>query len=119
MRNAAAMLAALGWLGAGTLGCPGDGGVAHGGGGGFSGVRLTNATEATICHVRVSRCDLAPPTTVDVLEGLGELAPGASVTVDVEAGCWNMKAEDCGLAFVSGMAGVAVGEDGVDVEFAP
>lgn len=118
MRKSVATLAALGWLGAGTAGCPGDGGVAHGGGGG-GGVRLTNATEATICHVRVGRCDLDPPTTRDVLEGVGELGPGDSVTVTIPAGCWNMKAEDCGRGFVSGLAGVSVGDDGATVEFTP
>lgn len=119
MRRSAAVLAVVGGLPAGALGCPGDGGVAHGGQGSDAGVRLVNGTESTICRVRVGRCDLDPPTTQDVLQGRAALAPGETVTVPVPAGCWNIKAEDCGGGFVSGLAGVRVDDGGATVEFTP
>jgi hypothetical protein len=81
-------------------------------------VEATNRTEATICHLRVSRCDLDPPTSYDVLDG-ATLAPGDAAAFPVPLGCWNFKAEDCELRFVSGLGGVAVGESGAVLELTP
>jgi len=103
-----------------SAGCPSAGPALHSGsaGDGVS-VGVTNATEKTICHLRVSRCDLDPPTSFDLLGEAGELAPGSEATVVIPLGCWNVKAQDCEGNFVTGLAGVAVQDSGMVLRLTP
>lgn len=100
----------------GAVGCPPGTHVASGEG---ATVTLVNRTDETICHLRASRCDLDPPGSQDLLQGVGELPAGDTLAAPLPTGCWNLKAEDCSLEFVTGVAGVAVEESGTTVELTP
>jgi hypothetical protein len=99
-----------------SLGCPPATHYASGEG---ATVTIVNRTDETICHLRASRCDLNPPGSQDVLQGAGELPAGDTLAASLPTGCWNLKAEDCSLAFVTGVAGVVVEESGTTVELTP
>ncbi len=103
-------------LGLGSLACPP---ATHYAAGEGATVTIVNRTDETICHLRASRCDLNPPDSQDVLQGVGELPAGDTLSASLPAGCWNLKAEDCDLEFVTGVGGVAVEESGTIVELTP
>jgi hypothetical protein len=100
----------------GSLGCPP---ATHYAAGQGATVTIVNRTDQTICHLRASRCDLNPPGSQDVLQGVGELPAGDTLAASLPTGCWNLKAEDCSLDFVTGVAGVAIEESGTTVELTP
>ncbi len=99
-----------------SLGCPA---ATHHAAGEGATVTIVNRTDETICHLRASRCDLDPPGSQDVLQGVGELPAGDTLAASLPTGCWNLKAEDCNLDFVTGVAGVSVEESGTTVELTP
>jgi hypothetical protein len=56
-------------------------------------LEVQNTSESTVCYVYVSPCDMnvwGP----DIL-GSNTLTPGTAASVNINAGCWDLKAEDC------------------------